>query len=303
MSVITNCDKLLKIYTNKCKGIFESAGNKAHKYLNDGLFGIIYDDFNTDTKLVNKWKEEYHNINIYTVTELKKTIKIDDKIHFSKKMSESLYTPESYLTKLEVSDKDALYFLKPRGGAGGINVNIYSYDELQHLDVNNSVIQKCCFKNPDLYNNRNYKIRQLVLLNNKSVYLHKENRFTLSEIDYDDENITNRKFKYIISHRKNVEFDLCYKIEKYDLIFENIKLAVKDFKKYYSDEINSIESNEYTILGFDFVVDSKKNVQIIEINHRSNYKHPKSEVCVEFIKDMIILLANKNLENTKFLEI
>ena len=53
-------------------------------------------------------------------------------------MSESLYTPESYLTKLEVSDKDALYFIKPRGGAGGINVNIYSYDELQHLDINNS---------------------------------------------------------------------------------------------------------------------------------------------------------------------
>ena len=219
MSVITNCDKLLKVYTNKCRIVFENATNNAHEHLQNGLFGIIYDDYNPDNKIIDEWKKEYPNMNIYTISPLRKTVKIDDKIFFSKKMSESLYTPECYSSKLEVTDKDAIYFVKTRGGTGGKNVNIYSYDELQHLDVNNSVIQKCCFKNPDLYNNRNYKIRQLVLLNNKSVYLHKENRFTLSEIDYDDENITNRKFKYIISQRKNVEFDLCYKIENYDLIF------------------------------------------------------------------------------------
>ena len=308
MSVLTNCDKLLKVYTNKCTNVFKDACNNANKYLENGLFGVIYDDRNPDTNLLDKWKKEYPNMSIYIISPLKKTVKIDDKIHFSKMMSESLYTPECYLSKLEVCDKDALYFVKTRGGTGGKNVNIYSYDELQDLDIkfNNSIIQKCCFKNPDLYNNRNYKIRQLVLIHNKELYLHKESFFSLSEIDFNDENILNRRFKYVINQRKDVKFELSHKLKDFSLIFENIKLAVKDIKKYYINEINSLESNEYTVLGLDLVVDINKNVKIIEINHRSNYNHPKN-VCkycdVEFMKDMIILLAKKNIENTKFIKL
>ena len=308
MSVLTNCDKLLKVYTNKCTNVFKDACNNANKYLENGLFGVIYDDRNPDTNLLDKWKKEYPNMSIYIISPLKKTVKIDDKIHFSKMMSESLYTPECYLSKLEVCDKDALYFVKTRGGTGGKNVNIYSYDELQDLDIkfNNSIIQKCCFKNPDLYNNRNYKIRQLALIHNKDVYLHKESWFSISEIDYNDENILNRRFKYVINQRKDVKFELSHKLTNFSLIFENIKLAINDFKKYYKDDINNFESNEYSILGFDFVVNDNKDIQIIEINHRPYFLHPLNvrEICdIGFIKDMIILLANKNLENTKFIKI
>ena len=92
----------------------------------------------------------------------------------------------------------------------------------------------------------------------------------MSEIDYNDKNLVNRRNKYIVSARKNVIYGLCNNIENYNLIFENIKLAVKDFKKYYIDEINSLDKNEYTILGFDLVVDNKKNVKIIELSHRCN---------------------------------
>ena len=303
MSSIIKCDKLLKIYTNKNKDIFESAGNNAYFNLIEGQFGIIYDDYNTDIEVLRKWKADYPKMTIYNVARLRKTIKIDDKIYFSKKMSESLYTPVCYFSKLELIDRDELYFLKNCGNNKGIN--IYSYDELQNLNINfdNSVIQKCCFRNPDLYNNRIYKIRQLVLLCNKSVYLHKESRFTMSEIDFNDKNLVNRRNKYIVSARKNVIYGLRNNIENYNLIFENIKLAVKDFKKYYIDEINSLDKNEYTILGFDLVVDNKKNVKIIEISHRCNYKHPKSQICVEFIKDMILLLTSNSLEKTKLLEV
>ena len=100
MSSIIKCDKLLKIYTNKNKDIFESAGNNAYFNLNEGQFGIIYDDYNTDIEVLRKWKADYPKMTIYNVARLRKTIKIDDKIYFSKKMSESLYTPVCYFSKL-----------------------------------------------------------------------------------------------------------------------------------------------------------------------------------------------------------
>ena len=79
-----------------------------------------------------------------------------------------------------------------------------------------------------------------------------------------------------------------------NLLTKNILLAVKDFKKYYQKEINTINGNEYVVLGFDFIVDNEKNVQIIEINHRSNYGTLILDCVVSFFKDMILLLANNS---------
>jgi len=308
MSILINCDKLLKVYTNKNVCVFESGSKKAYKYLQNGLFGIIFDDYNPNIDVINNFKNEYPNMTIYKITPLKKTLKIDDKFYFSNVMSESSYTPKCYKSKLEVDDKDALYFIKDRGGTGGRKVHIFTYNELLEEDINfrKNVVQKCCFNNPDLYNNRNYKIRQLALIHNKDVYLHKESWFSISEIDYNDENVLNRRFKYVINQRKDVKFELSHKLTDFSLIFENIKLAINDFKKYYKDDIYNFEPNEYSILGFDFVVNDKKDIQIIEINHRPCFLHPLNvrEICdIGFIKDMIILLANKNLENTKFIKI
>ena len=55
----------------------------------------------------------------------RKTYKIDDKIAFHNVMHSSEFTPESYLDKEEIKDKDSLYFIKDRGTTGGKGVNIY----------------------------------------------------------------------------------------------------------------------------------------------------------------------------------
>ena len=100
---------------------------------------------------------------------------------------------------------------------------------------------------------------------------------------------------HVINQKSDTIFDFTSKIDNHETFFENIKLAVKDFKKYYSKEIDTIEGKEYSVLGFDFIVDNDKNVQIIEINHRSNYSHPKNvsiECDVGFFRDMMLLLIN-----------
>ena len=110
----------------------------------------------------------------------------------------------------------------------------------------------------------------------------------------------------VICQANSERFILYNEIDNYELIEENIILALKDFKTYYTTEVNSIGSEEFSILGFDFVVDSNKNVNIIEINHRSNYHHPEKisnmtdKVC---IKDVFKLLITRKTENTNLYKI
>ena len=151
-----------------------------------------------------------------------------------------------------------------------------------------------------IYIKINAKIRQLVLLYEKKVYIHKNSFFTASNINYD--NIPSDKLRdaHVINQKHDTIFELSSKLENFDLIFKNMKLAIKDFIKFYQDNINNIHGNIYGVLGFDFIVDNNKNVQIIEINHRSNYGHPSKvslDCDVAFFHDMILLLLNNECKN------
>jgi hypothetical protein len=297
MTEFTICNNLVKIYTNKNSSIFSQAGNLAFDYITSRI-GLIYDDFDYKGHLKELWGK-YKLDKVFMNAPRRLTISMDDKIMFHKKMKDSYYTPESYLTYHDIIDKSAMYFVKKSGSTGGKGVNIYNYEDLLKVDTNNCVIQKN-IPNPDLYQNKRYKIRQLVLLYKKQVYIHKNSFFTASNIDYD--NIPSDKLRdaHVINQKHDTIFELSNSLENFDLIFKNMALAVKDFTKYYQDKINNISGNIYGVLGFDFIVDSEKNVQIIEINHRSNYAHPKNvslECDVGFFRDMVLLLVNNEMNN------
>jgi hypothetical protein len=295
MTECTFSNNLLKVYTNKSPSVFSLAGEIVHNKI-QGKYGIVYDDFDCKKTTINSWKP-YKLQTIFTNAPRRKTIHMDDKILFHKKMSDSIFTPESYLNVNDIIDNNNLYFVKKTGSTGGKGVNIYNYDTLQSIDTNNCVIQKNV-TNPDLYNDNRYKIRQLVLLYNKNVYLHKKNFFTSSNVHYNNihDSGNNLRDMHVINQKSDTIFDFTSRIDNYEQIYENIKLSIQDFKKYYSKEIDTIEGNEYAVLGFDFIVDNDKNVQIIEINHRSNYSHPKNvsiKCDVGFFKDMILLMINR----------
>jgi hypothetical protein len=303
MTTIIASDKFIKTYTNKNGSVFKAATNLACNSINNGQYGIIYDDFNPDMKKVNQWKKENKDMKIFHVSTRGKTLNMDSKIAFHKKMNTSKFTPESYLKKSNVTDKNGIYFVKTDGSTGSRGVNVFTYETLINAKTDNCVIQKSMI-NPDLYTNKRYKIRQHIIIHNKHVYLFKESFFTVSNIDYIDTNQDNLRNKHIICQSPDIKFVLSNTLEKYDVIEKNIILATEDFKKCYKDEIEKINENEFVILGFDFVVDTNKNVQIIEINHRSNYAHPKhvSDICdIGCIRDLIILMINKNTVNTNLI--
>lgn len=218
-------------------------------------------------------------------------------------MSKSKYTPESYLDKSLVNDDNDLYFVKKDGSTSAKGVTVCDYNTLKNVDIRNCVIQKS-MKNPDLYLNKRYKIRQLVFLHNKNCYVHRDSWTSISSVDY----VSNSKLrdKHVIYQKGDTKFILSNKLNKFNIIFKNIIKSVIDFTKYYHDEIEKIEKNEFVILGFDYVVDDNKNVHIIEINHRSNYAHPKhvSDICdVGGIKDIITLMITNNIMKTNLIKV
>ena len=54
---------LIKLYTNKNSINFKSGALEAQKNIDiDGIFGIIYDDFDVKEELKKKWLKEYKDI-------------------------------------------------------------------------------------------------------------------------------------------------------------------------------------------------------------------------------------------------
>lgn len=297
----------IKIYSNKNSDIFRQGAKLVLEENNlNGIYGVVYDDFNPNMEIVNSWKKEYPEMKIFYVATRGKSILMDSKINFTKKMSSSIYTPESYLHYNEIkneNDEYSLYFVKKDGSTGSKGVNVYYFRDLSNVNMENCIIQKS-MKNPDLYENKRYKIRVHVILHNKEVYYCNNHFATVSDINYNIETNKDLRNINVIHQTKNTLFILSQLIDRYELIEKNIVLAIEDFKKYYLKEIENILQEEFVILGFDFVVDSEKKVHIIEINHRSNYAHPdeiSKKTDVLCIKDLIKLLVNGTNENSDLL--
>ena len=297
----------IKIYSNKNSDIFRQGAKLVLEENNlNGIYGVVYDDFNPNMEIVNSWKKEYPEMKIFYVATRGKSILMDSKINFTKRMGSSIYTPESYLHYNEIKDeKDeySLYFVKKDGSTGSKGVNVYYFKDLSNVNMENCIIQKS-MNNPDLYENKRYKIRVHVILHNKEVYYCKNHWTSVSNINYSDKKYENLEKTNIIYQNPSTIWILSNVLDNYELIEKNLILAIEDFKKFYLKEIENILHKEFVILGFDFVVDSEKNVHIIEINHRSNYCHPdeiSKKTDVLCMKDLIKLLINRTNENTDLL--
>jgi|TARA_B110000858_G_scaffold16512_1_gene16687 hypothetical protein len=312
IKILNNNTNLLEIIvsSNKNDKIFDQAKQLSLNNLNDlsinGIFGIEYNDFNPNMKIINGWKEQYENIKLYIISSLAKTVSLDDKITFCKRMSKSKYLPECFYSYNEIpisTNNDEVFFVKSRGSTNAAGVNVYLYKDLLNINMENSVIQKS-MKNPDLYQNKRYKIRIHTVIFNNNLYCYNKYFGNVSKIEYNNSNLNSQseQFKkmHIMYQDVAPHYILNSEISENNVILDNIILALKDVKKNFLKEINLFNKNEFVLLGVDVVVNSNKNIQIIEINHRSNYQHGQyitSNIDIPSIRDLIILLITGNNNN------
>jgi hypothetical protein len=295
----------LKVYSNKSHEVFKKGAELAMRELNmSGVYGFVYDDFNPNMEIVEKWQKEEPNMKIFYVATRAKTVMLDCKLRFYKYMKGSIYVPESYLSYDEVvqpKDENEIYFVKRFDSSCSRHVNVYTYKDLKNVDTTECIIQKSMI-NPDLYKNKRYKIRFHVLVYKGNLYYCKHHFATVSDEDYS----TSKKLRntHVIHQTAKTLFILSSEIDGYEKIEEEILLCIQDFKVRYGKEMSEIKENEYAILGFDIVVDTDKKIHLIEINHRANYSHPAQvgdKTDVLCMKDLMKLMINDTHDGTDLL--
>jgi len=312
MSNFTLSDSfLLRVFSNKNSRLFEDAGQQVLKELsgNKEQVGIIYNDYNADPKMVDAWQKETKGLTIYNVAPRSKTLRMDAKVLFAKKTKDAVHVPKTYFNYDDIpkdTPENALFFVKKNGSTGSRGVDIHPYSAMKDLDYTEKVVQQN-MDQPDLYDDKRYKIRAYVVLHDKNVFLFSKSFATVASEDHkevvgDVDQEVLRKM-HVIFQTSGTKFILSEELDKFDTIQANMLVACKEFKNIYRDEIKRIEANEFAILGFDFVVDNDGGVQVIEINHRSNYAHPKlmeNKVDVPLLKNLYKLLIQGSSMDTDF---
>lgn len=308
----------LKLHSDKNFNVFKQG---AHLLKNcqdiSGIVGFIYGDFEPNLEIKTRWMREFNNIQVYVNARRKKTVMMDSKISFSRRMCNSIYTPPTYFNISDIPDSsnpDSLFFIKKNGSTGAKHVFVTKYSNINDTvtsigsTLDDYIIQQS-MDNPDLYeSHRRYKVRVHVILHDNKVFLHTKHWCTVSRVDYDvscndQDRLRMMNVIYQANAEKFITFDDIP--NNYD-IQQQIIYAIHDFKTHFFKEIQDIVTDEFVILGFDFVVNRDKQVHIIEINHRSNYSHPKDvsdKTDVICMRDLFMLLITKKTDGTDFIAI
>ena len=311
MSEIVLSDSMLVVHTNKNSSIFREAAKRVQdNYDPNGIFGVLYDDFDAQQSIYDRWKKLYQNINIMKVAPRRITVKMDDKIHMSDVLGEAKCAPIAYTCVDDIdvdTDDNQLFFVKKRGSTSAKGVFIHSYAELKSgkVDTSSSIIHKNIM-NPKLIDGKRYKLRVYVLIAHGNVYVSRDAWGSSSDVDYVENDGTLSaeilKDMHIIYMRPGRKFFKFSDLDECDEIFDNICIAVKEFSAKFVEKIKEVESDEFSLLGFDFVIDDKNDAFVIEVNHRSNYHHTNEineGVDIPAIADMITILMYGNKYDDK----
>lgn len=304
-----------KVYTDKNIKVFKDALSLLNEDgVRDGIFGFIYSDFNIKKEIVENLLEKNPRMKIFKLIDMKITNSMDNKLLFYEKMKESKYTPISFrnLEKLKANslyqsylENNNLFFLKDENGTLGKGVKVFKLKDLSEISCKeNQIIQKSMDK-PGLINNRRFKLRILVVIYKENLYFHKKYWGAISKIEFNNNEDDKERLKLmnIITFDNGDPFFID-DIPHLNNINNEIINSLKDIKKYYSEEINNIKENLYTILGLDYVISINGDVEIVEINHRPNFwhgEHITKNSDIRCMKDLYKLLINDSCFDTDFI--
>ena len=295
---------MLVVHTNKNSSIFKAAAERVNNTQEaPGVFGILYDDYDAQQPIYDKWKTAYPDISIMKVAPRRTTVKMDDKIHMSAVLGDAKCAPIAYTSPDDIESDcpdNQLFFVKKRGSTSARGVSIHSYAELMtgSVDTSACIIHKN-MPNPKLIDGQRYKLRVYVLVAHGGVYVSRDAWGSSSDVDYKEYDGTMSqavlKDMHIIYMRPGRKFFKFSDVEDSDKIFNSICKAVAEFSERFSEKVDAVKADEFALLGFDFVVDASNDVCVIEVNHRSNYHHTKEineGVDVPAIADTMLVLMN-----------
>jgi len=315
MSFFTKSSGLMiTMYTNKCKDTFTNVHNMLYDELKDSNkseYGLIYSDTNTDMELVKTLNNIHPNMLIFYTAPMSKTSSLDDKKLCCQRLEGLSFVPQYVkdIHKCIDISGDELLYVKHRSKSGSTDVHIVSKDEIiankDKYTPDSYVIQRNV-SNPVLIQDKRYKLRIYLLLHNKQIYIHQSFFGLLASKIYDPLDTTHQNLidMNIIHQTPETKWLLPHDISGNEEIFKNILVVSSKIKDIFRTEIDSISNNEYCILGADYVLNDQKQPFLIEINHRSNYKHPtkiNKSVDVPILFDAYKVMISGTNNNTNYI--
>lgn len=305
----------LKVYTDKNVKVFKDALSLLNEDgVRDGIFGFIYSDTNFSQEIVDNFLEKNPRMTIFKVVNMNITDSMDNKFKFYEKMKDSKYVPISFRNIQELKNNsyyqsylqnNDIFFLKDPNNTLAKGVKVFKLKDFSDFTFKEYQIIQKSMDNPALINNRRFKLRILVVIYKENLYFFKKYWGSISKIEFNNKEDDKERLKLmnIITFDNGDPFFID-DIANLNNINNEIINSLKDVKKFYSEEINNIKENLYTILGLDYVISINGEVQIVEINHRPNFWHGENitkNVDIKCIKDLYKLLINDSCFDTDFI--
>lgn len=178
--------------------------------------------------------------------------------------------------------QDLIWILKPATLNNGDEIKLF--DNIDHLKKHfrtskrlggEHVIQRYV-ENPMLYKNRKFTYRIIAVFTNFSgIHLYKEGYANVSAYPYQkDDVLTNRKIhvtNYVLDGvLSGIEQKLANEIPDFDIVYAQalkiVKQCAKLLLKKYPAYLKPSSKNVIEFFGFDFILDDKKKLWLLEIN-------------------------------------
>lgn len=174
----------------------------------------------------------------------------------------NIYTSCESLLKYEKQDK--LWFIKNAQRDCNNDTICLRTNDIKKIKLNPGYIIQEGITDLDLYNNKKYTIRVIILLHNKKMYFYKKYWSYLHIKDYNSYSPDIDIHTDSSRGKSGGSLEIIY-VNNEDMsnaIYENLKI----FKKYIKKIINKTNKYQYKIIEGDFLYTTYKKAILIEIN-------------------------------------
>jgi hypothetical protein len=277
-----------QIITNRCKEIFTEVKKKI-KLPENTLFTYLR---GININYIPIYQDIYQLLNGVKILNNKKTLGLllNDTL-----ISSRVYTNVSDVLKVS-SNENKLWFIKYIHGSCGRNMICKRTSDLKILQISEKFIIQEGITDLDLHDGYKYTLRIFVLIHDKKLYLYRGIKKRIHGKKYD---MNSTEYNIHISGGSYKERIPHYYEDK-DEIFQNIKNNLIELKKHIQSFINKTDKYLYILLGIDYVVETDKNVILIEINtlpNLVNAKEMNEKINIPLIEDSIHLIIGNRLNH------
>lgn len=183
----------------------------------------------------------------------------------------NIYTSCESLLLNETENK--IWFIKNAYKDNNEDIICLKTDQIKNLKLKRGYLIQEGVTNLDLYNNKKYTSRIIVLLHNKKMYFYKKYYSLIHKSEYNSKSLDSTVHtcfynkEYICHYSKIIEVA---NQEMIDAIHESLKV----FKKYIQNIIEQTDKFKYRIIECDYLYTITKKAILIEVNSYFNFGVP-----------------------------